>query len=119
MSTAYIFLEPDVVEDVPVVFLADADYRSSAVIQKTQEELIEYIDSTKPKQLIINFRNVKAISSEFLTSMIRAHEYVTFHEGTLKLSNMSDRVRAAFKVTNLDGTMFHIYPTMPNAIDAF
>tara|TARA_R110002111_G_scaffold146808_1_gene213581 strand:+ start:38 stop:406 length:369 start_codon:yes stop_codon:yes gene_type:complete len=106
-------------EGVPVVFLTSTKYIDRELIQQTQQELITFIQSSKPTRLVINFKDVEAISSEFITTMLRCSDYAQSENGELRLCNMSPMVRMAFQVTNLDGTLLHIMDSTPKAILSF
>ncbi|EMI18524.1 anti-anti-sigma regulatory factor (antagonist of anti-sigma factor) [Rhodopirellula maiorica SM1] len=106
-------------EGVPVVFLTSSKFIDRELIQQTQQELIAFIQSTKPARLVINFKDVEAISSEFITTMLRCSDYVQSENGELRLCNMTPMVRMAFQVTNLDGTLLHIMDSTPKAILSF
>ncbi|TWU45383.1 hypothetical protein Q31b_05550 [Novipirellula aureliae] len=108
-----------VIENIPVIKLADSKFVDRLMIQETQDELIEYIQIGKPERLVISFEGVKSISSEFITTLLRCNEYVRSVEGDLILSCMSPVVRMAFQVTNLDGNVLRIHNSVINAIDSF
>jgi anti-anti-sigma factor len=107
------------VEGVPEITLGTADFVSRPIIVMAQEEITNYIDKHKPSRLVVNFKNVGHISSEFITGMIRIQDHVTGNGGKMKLTHMNETVYAPFKLTNLAGRLFLIYETTPEAIDAF
>ena len=106
---------PDAVE----LRLGTSDFVSRPIITLALDDLIEYIDTNKPKRVVLNLKNVHHVSSEFITAMIRLHDHVGGHDGIMKFSHMSDQVLLPFKLTNLAGNVFKIYDTTPQAIDAF
>ena len=107
------------IEGIPEIVLGTADFLSRPIIVMAEEELTNLIDKQKPQRLVINFKNVSHISSEFITALIRVRDHVNGNGGTLKLSHLSKPVLAPFKMTNLAGRLFLIYDTTPEAIDAF
>ena len=107
------------IEGIPEIVLSKADFVSRPIIVLAQEELLGYIDQNKPSRLIINFKNVTHISSEFITALIRIQDHVKGHNGQMKLTHMNDTVLAPFKITHLAGRLFLIYDTTPQAVDAF
>ena len=54
------------------------------------------------KTLILNFPNLRFISSMFLACVIRIHEKVRKNGGKLQLVSPSQNVRNVFKTTHLD-----------------
>jgi len=107
------------VDGVPELILGTADFVSRPIIVMAQEQLIEYIDKHQPQRLIINFKNVQHISSEFITSMIRVRDHVKVNEGEMKFSHMNESVYAPFRITKLAGRVFPIYETSAAAVDSF
>ena len=105
-------------DGIPVVFLTDVKFLDRETIQGAQEELIAYLETAQPTSLIINFQDVAAISSEFISTLLRCREYVKSVGGEFCLSNMNPAVRMAFKVTKLDGTLLHIFDTVALAVEA-
>lgn len=113
------YFEIHEVEGAVEFILGSSDFVSRPIIVLAFEELTKYVDENEPERVILNFRNVQHVSSEFITEMIRLNDHVGGHDGTLKLSHMSTDVEFPFKMTNLSGTLFKIYETTPQAIDAF
>ncbi len=119
MTTAYKHLRTSTTHGAVVVFLVDPKLLDRETIQETQDELVAFVKTEAPPRLVINFKDVKAISSEFIAVMLRCKEYVKSGGGQLRLSNMNPVVRMAFKVTNLDGRLLFIYDSIPQAVDSF
>lgn len=113
------FFSVNDVEGIPEIILGSADFVSRPIITLAAEEFKAYVKQNKPKRLVLNFKNVSHISSEFITALIRMQEEVTGNGGKMKLSHMNEIVFAPFKITNLAGRLFMIYETTPQAIDAF
>jgi anti-anti-sigma factor len=107
------------IEGVSEITLGTADFVSRPIIVMAKEEITEYVDKHKPKRLVINFKNVGHISSEFIAAMIHIQDHVKGHDGTMKFSHLNETVQAPFRITNLAGRLFMIYETTPEAIDAF
>lgn len=107
------------IEGITEVVLGTADFVSRPIILLAQEDLISYIDREKPPKLVINFKNVGHISSEFLNAMLQFRDHVLGQGGELKLSHLNETVQLPFRMTNLAGRLFSIYDTTPQAIDAF
>ena len=107
------------VDGVPELILGTADFVSRPIIVLSQDQIIEFIDKNKPKRLVINFKNVNHISSEFITAMIRVRDHVLGHGGEMKFSHLNDSVYAPFKITKLAGRLFTMYETTSEAVDSF
>ena len=113
------FFEIQTHESTTEVILSSADFVSRPIIIQAIDDLISFADDNKPARLVVNFENVKQISSEFITAMIRLRDQVVGDDGQLKFSFMSKQVLLPFKITNLASTLFEIHGTTPKAIKAF
>ncbi len=113
------FFEVVEIEGIPEIILGTADFVSRPIILLAQDDLIAYIDAKQPLRLVMNFKQVSNISSEFLNLMLRVHDHVVGQGGQVKLSHLNDTVRMPFQMTHLAGRLFDIYETTPQAIDAF
>lgn len=119
MDHASDFFSVSHVDDVPELILGTADFVSRPIIVLAKEQLIEYIDEHKPERLVISFKNVSHISSEFITAMIHVRDHVKGHGGEMKFSHMNESVYTPFKITKLAGRLFMIYETSAEAVDSF
>lgn len=119
MDTAPPLFTESQIEGVTELILGTADFVSRPIIVLASEQIIQFIDERKPERLILNFKNVSHISSEFITAMIHIRDHVMGHDGLLKLSHMNESVLAPFKITKLAGRLFMIYETSAEAVDSF
>ena len=107
------------IEGVPELTLGTADFVSRPIIVLAQEQITEFVDREQPTRLVINFKNVSHISSEFISAMIHVRDHVKGHGGEMKFSHMNDTVFLPFKITKLAGRLFMIYENSAEAVDAF
>ena len=107
------------IEGTQVLVLGTADFVTRPIIVMAQDEIVNYVQTYQPARLVIDFANVHRISSEFLNAMIQIRDHVLGNGGMLKLSQVKDTVRSAFRITHLEGRVFEIYESTPQAIDAF
>lgn len=113
------FYTINTMEGVPEMILGSADFVSRPIIVMAKEEIIDYIDEKHPPRLVMNFKNVNRISSEFINALLRIHDQVNASDGQLKFSHVNENVYAAFHLTKLTERVFKIYETTPQAIDDF
>jgi anti-sigma B factor antagonist len=70
-------------------------------IKELQEALEEVIEKNEDKKLILNFVNVKFMTSAVLGLLVRVHKKVIERSGTLQLSNLDSNLRRVFEITQL------------------
>ena len=75
------------IEGISEIVLGTADFVSRPIIVMAQEEIIDYIEQTKPKRLVINFSKIHQISSEFITALMRIQDHVKGNGGEMKLTH--------------------------------
>lgn len=105
--------------DVCVVHLIDPKLFDTLIVTELQDDLMELIDTEQPGKLVVNFASVTHCSTAVINSLLRAKKKLLSMDGTLKLSGMSSSIREAYKMLNLDGTVFQIYDKPSDAIEAF
>jgi anti-anti-sigma regulatory factor len=119
MEEASKFFEVLEIEGITEIILGTADFVSRPIILLAQDDLVAYIDDKKPSRVVMNFKHVGHISSEFLNLMLRIHDHVVGQGGQVKLSHLNETVRTPFQITHWAGRLFDIYENTPQAIDAF
>ena len=115
----YKYFQPEQIDGASVCHLVDADFFDRAVINDFQEEMINFILAEKPDKLLIDFGRVRAISSETINALLRAREYMLASDGQIKLCDMREEIRQAFRLLNLEGKIFDIHDSMAAALESF
>lgn len=87
--------------DVTLVTFADERIVDEDQIRKLQESFRPVIEKNDNKKLVLNFANVKFMTSAFLGLLIRIHKKVCESGGRLQLSNLDSNIRKVFEITQL------------------
>jgi anti-sigma B factor antagonist len=66
------------------------------------DEVVAYTEKHPEINLLLNFKQVKYLSSAALTELIRINDSVVTGKGQLKICNVSKDFRKVFKITNFD-----------------
>jgi anti-sigma B factor antagonist len=88
--------------DLAFVTLIDEEYLEDWQIKELQDELLPVIDEVKERRIVIDFTNVKFMSSAFLGLLIRILKRISEQKGSLELVNIQPNIHKIFKITNLD-----------------
>lgn len=105
------------------------DFRGSVVIATLTDEKIlnenqllglegsflPLIEQTNGIQLVINFQNVKFLTSSVLGLLIRISKKVYEKEGTLRLCAITPQILDVFRITRLD-KIFEIHTDIDDAL---
>ena len=105
--------------DVLVVELIDPKLFDTTTVTKLQDELLRLVDAERPSKAIVDFGRVVHCSTAVINGLLRAKKRVMADGGQLKLCGMTAGIRDAYKMLNLDGTVFQIHDTLDSAVLAF
>ena len=85
-------------------------------IQQLQDSIMSVIDQGEKLNLILDFSNVRFLSSAVLGLLIRVSKKVYEQEGTLRLCNIEPKIYEVFKITRLT-KIFDIYKDVQMAVE--
>ena len=100
-----------------VVSFTDEKILEVQDINELQESLMAVIESGSGKiRLILDFGNVRFLSSAVLGLLIRVSKRIYEQEGRLRLCNINPKIYEIFKITRLTKT-FDIYTDVESAAE--
>ena len=102
-------------ENATIVSFTDEKILEEKDINSLQESIMSVIEQTERINLILDFRNVKFLSSAVLGLLIRISKRIYEHEGRLRLCNIDPKIYEIFKITRLTKT-FDIYKNVESAV---
>jgi anti-sigma B factor antagonist len=117
-QSAYRWLEIDHVGGVTVVRVVGHAIIEEPVIRTIGEELYRLVDVNGYRQLLLDFTEVKSLSSRMLAILVELNKKVKAAEGRLALCGIDPQIIQVFQVTRLDKVL-HIYPDENTAILTF
>lgn len=80
------------------------------------ESQIRYvINDIEKLNLVIDFENVRFLTSSFLGYLIRLSKYIYEKNGQLRLCGIDDKIQGIFKITRLD-KIFDIHSDIEKAL---
>jgi anti-anti-sigma factor len=100
--------------DVKAKELSELDYQ-----EQLRDELMAFVKTTNPQKLVLSLKGVEFMGSNAIGILINVRKAVDVHGGRLYLCDLQTNVRMAFKVLNLEGTLFKIFATEAEAVNAF
>jgi anti-anti-sigma factor len=87
--------------DITIVTLNHEKILDEEQLRELQEYFQPIIKKNDNKTMIINFNNVKFMTSSFLGVLIRVHKKVRERGGRIELRNLDPRIRKIFEITQL------------------
>lgn len=101
-------------ENATIVSFVDEKILEEMDIRALQETIMSVIDQTERINLILDFGNVRFLSSAVLGLLIRISKRVYEQDGQLKLCSINPKIYEVFKITRLTKT-FDIYNDLESA----
>jgi anti-anti-sigma factor len=104
-------------ENATIVSFVDEKILEETDIRALQETIMSVIESASGgMNMILDFGNVRFLSSAVLGLLIRISKRIYERDGRLKLCNISPKIYEVFKITRLTKT-FDIYNDVDSAVD--
>ena len=100
---------------VVIATLTDEKILDEDQLQSLAGSFMPLIEQTPKVQLIIDFSNVKFLTSSVLGLLIRISKKVYENDGTLRLCSIDQKILDVFRITRLD-KVFEIYPNVDDAM---
>ena len=106
----------DYTDKAVIIKFADEKILEDKDIAAVQEAIMSVVEQTQRINLVLDFTNVKFLSSAVLGLLIRVSKKVYERDGQLRLCNINPRIYEIFKITRLT-KVFDIYSDMENAVE--
>jgi len=87
--------------DVTIVTLEDEQILDEQQIRRLERALLPVIRENGDKRLVLNFQNVRFMSSAFLGLLVKVHKRVLELDGSLQLYNLDPKIYKVFEITKL------------------
>ncbi len=87
--------------DVIFVTFEDESILEEAQIRELQKSLDPVIEKNKDNRLVLNFANVRFMTSAMLGLLVRIHKRVAERGGQLELRNLDKNLYKLFEITRL------------------
>ncbi len=107
------------IDGVSVIRLNGPRLFETILISELDDELIQYAETHRPQKLLVDFETVVHCSSAVINSLLRVKKRLLGHQGKLRLCAMHPSVRDAYRLLNLDGTVFEIHESRHDALAGF
>ena len=108
----------ETVGGVTVASFADEELTNDQVIEAVGEQLSNLAEGVGSGRLVLNFREVRFMSSSMLAVLLKFSKKVTAGQGRLKLCSIAPNLKEIFKITRFD-RLFEIYDEESAALDSF
>jgi len=104
-------------ENATIVTFVDEKILEEMDIQSLQVSVMSVVEEAERVNLVLDFCNVRFLSSAVLGLLMRISKKVYEREGQLRLCNISPRIYEIFKITRLN-KIFDIYENVKSATES-
>jgi anti-anti-sigma factor len=111
-------VKSEVKGEIRVIFVDVQRLVDETVIGQCYREILELVEKTEEKHVLLHFGRVGFMSSAALGMLVRLQKKCKEYEISLKLSNISPDIYQVFKITGLE-KFFSICPDASDAMEAF
>lgn len=111
-------VKSEVKNEIRIIFIDVPRLVDGAAIEQCSREIVELLDKTEEKHVLLHFGRVAFMSSAALGMLVRLHKKCKEYEISLKLCNITPDICQVFKITGLD-KVFSIHADASDAIEAF
>jgi anti-sigma B factor antagonist len=88
--------------DVTFVTLNDEEILEDQHIKELEKELMLVVEEAKRQDMMLDFCNVKFMTSAFLGLLVKVYKRVRERGGHLMLRHINPRIYKVFEITQLD-----------------
>jgi len=114
-GTSQLLIHP--IRDVTIVNFRDASILDALQVQQIGEELFELVDVKDRRKLILDFSEVKFLSSSALGVLVTLRKKSDAIKGQVLLCGMRPELRKIFKITNLE-KLFQFFDNEERALNS-
>ncbi len=104
-------------ENATITTFTDEKILEEKDIKALQESIMSVIEQAGRINLILDFCNVRFLSSAVLGLLIRISKRVYECDGQLRLCNINPKIYEVFKITRLT-KIFDIYPDVVSSVES-
>ncbi len=102
------------VENATIVTFTEERILEERDIKSLQESIMSLVEQSEKMNLILDFCNVRFLSSAVLGLLIRISKKIYERDGALRLCNINPKIYEVFKITRLN-RIFDIYQDLESA----
>jgi anti-anti-sigma factor len=103
---------------VTLVTFNDSSILDAGVIESLGKDLYHLTDDLNKQKIVLDFTNVKFLSSQALGVLLTLHKRAVAIKGTVVLSGLKAELKKVFTLTNLD-KIFKFFPNDAAALASF
>ncbi len=105
-------------KDVTVINFSAASILDTGLIERMSRELYDLVDQQDRRKLVLDFAEVRFLSSSALGMLLKLRQKTADARGQLMIAGLRDELMKIFKISRLD-KLFEFHPSEEKALNAF
>ncbi len=114
--SAFRYFTIEQVGDAAIARPVDQHLQGTALAELLKLELMQIFETTGCKTAIVDFANVKLVSSSVISSLLGVKRHLSASGIPFLMCGMSDSLRYVFRTLNMDGNVFNIVDDVSEAL---
>lgn len=116
LETDWRHFDAECIDGISVLRLGDTQLLNFLLVNELQNELLAYVGQERPMRLIVHFGQVTHSFTAVINALLLAKKRLARFGGDMRLCSLQDTVREAYRMLNLEGTVFDIFDTLDEAL---
>ncbi len=104
-------------EEATIITFTEEKILEERDIKSLQESIMPVIEQSEQVHFILDFRNVKFLSSAVLGLLLRVSKKIYEKNSTLRMCNINPKIYEIFKITRLN-KIFDMYDELEGAMES-
>lgn len=107
----------EIESDITVISFLVPSISGASDVDEVAADVRQFIDSSNPPKVIVDFDGVKFFSSQVLGMLVDIWKRLKKYDGRVVISGINPDLSRVFRITNLD-TLFEFYTDRKSALEA-
>ncbi len=116
-KNAMALIKSELKGEIRVISIDAVQFVDAAAIDQCYREIVELLNKTEEKHVLLHFGRVAFMSSSALGMLVRLNKKCKEFGISLKLCSIAPEIREVFRITNLD-RVFEIHADADDALQA-
>lgn len=116
--SAYQTIDVNVEQSVAIVHIREPHLTSGIAAEMLNAELDLVLHEHHPSLLILDFRDVRMVSSSTIGVLLRIGDRMRQAGGQMRLCEVAIPINEVYRTLNLSGSRFLVFDTLQEAIEA-
>jgi anti-sigma B factor antagonist len=106
-------------DGVSIVLIHEPRLLRQELLDSLRDEMLRFVEEERPQKLLMFYGEVEYCTSAAISGLLSVKRRIGEYGGQIKLCELSDAVLESFRRLGLANTVFEIYSSVGDAMEAF